>query len=227
MMKTENAVPVITKSELSKVRDNLLNTDQLNLLFQPTPKAHKYERPAKGGGKWTYVTGAYVKKMLNLLFGWNWSFEIIAHEVSIEFKQVVVKGKLTVRTGELGTEISRMQFGRQDVKFRKQTEEMVKLKLPQVPLDLGNDLKGATTDCLKKCASEFGIASDVYAPNEYKQIQIIEDPEPRDLAELTELVKNATTIDELQMLWDGLTADEKKIATVVVNLKKADIKADK
>jgi hypothetical protein len=120
MMKDENAkinIPQISKSELSKVKNNLLNQEQLALLLGPTPPDHKYTRPAKGGGTWTYVTGAYIKKVLNLMFGWNWDFEIVGHEVSIEFKQVVVKGRLTVRSGDQA--IVKMQFGRQDIKMKK------------------------------------------------------------------------------------------------------------
>ncbi len=205
----------ITEGELSKVEGNLLNKEQLNFLLSPTPASHKYERPAKGGGKWTYVTGTYVKRVLNLMFGWDWSFEIMDHEVSIEFKQVIVKGKLTVHSN--GRDIVKMQFGRQDIKFRKVTEAQ---KIEGLPLDLGNDLKGATTDALKKCASELGIASDVYAPNEYKQIEVIEDAEPRTMDELQVFIDNAKNIDELQMLWESFTADEKVMATSYMNMKK-------
>ena len=49
------------------------------------------------------------------------------------------------------------------------------------PLDLGNDLKAATTDALKKCASELGIASDIYAPNEFKAIHVMSDSEKSDI----------------------------------------------
>jgi recombination DNA repair RAD52 pathway protein len=215
MMKDENAkinIPQISKSELSKVKNNLLNQEQLALLLGPTPPDHKYTRPAKGGGTWTYVTGAYIKKVLNLMFGWNWDFEIVGHEVSIEFKQVVVKGRLTVRSGDQA--IVKMQFGRQDIKMKKDGTG---------PLDLGNDLKGATTDALKKCASEFGIASDVYAPNEYKRIQVVDDPEARDFEHLKLLVENAKTIDELQMLWESFSEVEKDSAKDLVNLKKAEL----
>ena len=38
-------------------------------------------------------------------------------------------------------------------------------------VDYGNDLKAATTDALKKCASELGIASDVYGKNEFREIK--------------------------------------------------------
>ena len=205
-MKTE--LIEITKNELSKT-ENLLNKDQLNFLFAPTPADHKYERPAKGGGKWTYVTGTYVKKILNLMFGWNWDFEVVSNEYNLEIKQAIILGRLTVRVN--GQAISKMQFGRQDIKFKRETKD---------PLDLGNDLKGATTDSLKKCAAEFGICGDVYAPNEYKAISIIEDVEPRTMDELQALIDNATNIDELQVLWGSFTADEKVIATSYMNMKK-------
>ena len=39
------------------------------------------------------------------------------------------------------------------------------------PVNLGNDFKASATDALKKCASEFGIASDVYGKNEFKEIR--------------------------------------------------------
>jgi hypothetical protein len=84
-----------------------------------------------------------------------------------------------------------MQFGRVDIKFKKElafnedgTPKMTKNSRGQEyqiketsrnPLDLGNDLKAASTDALKKCASELGIASDVYAPEEFKEIKVVED----------------------------------------------------
>jgi len=157
----------ITKDELSKVENPVLNEAQFNFLFKKTPQKFIYSRPAKGGGTWKYVTGTYVKKVLNLMFGWDWDFEIVEHEVSIPFKQVVVKGRLTCRTET--AEIVKMQFGRQDIKFRKNDTDQ--------PLDIGNDLKGAATDALKKCASELGIAADVYAPNEFREIEIVESEE--------------------------------------------------
>ena len=50
-----------------------------------------------------------------------------------------------------------MQFGRSDIKFKNEWIDGKKIPTKE-PLDLGNDLKSATTDALKKCASEIGIA---------------------------------------------------------------------
>jgi hypothetical protein len=60
---------LIKKEDLSLVEDLPLNEKQLKLLLKRTPKQYTHQRPAKGGGTWTYVTGGYVRKVLNLMFG--------------------------------------------------------------------------------------------------------------------------------------------------------------
>lgn len=152
---------LVTDKELSLVEANSLNASQLQHLLKRTPEKHIKARPAKGGGQWEYVTGGYVKKVLNLMFGWDWDFEIMDEKVLLEAKQVIVKGKLTCRSN--GHTIVKMQYGRQDVKFRRDSQD---------PLDLGNDMKGAATDCLKKCASEIGIAADVYNKEEFREFSV-------------------------------------------------------
>src|SRR3990167_7591018 len=129
---------------------------QVIRLVQKTPPQHIYTRPAKGGGKWSYVTGNYIEKVLNFVFGWNWDFEVISH--GREGEQVYVLGKLTVKDGK-GSTIVKTQFGRADIKYKKDTKIM---------LDFGNDLKAAATDSLKKSASLLGIASDIYGKMEFK-----------------------------------------------------------
>ena len=47
------------------------------------------------------------------------------------------------------------------------------MKRPNEPLDFGNDMKAATSDCLKKCASLLGIAADVYEAEEFQEIEVI------------------------------------------------------
>lgn len=131
---------------------------QLTKVLQSTPKQYLYQKPGKGGGTFTYVTVSYIQKALNYIFGWNWDFEVVQH--GVEGGQVWVLGKLTVRGTGPNEVIVKTQFGRADIKYKRGTKEM---------LDFGNDLKGATSDALKKCASMFGIASDVYGKAEYKE----------------------------------------------------------
>ena len=99
------------------------------------------------------------------MFGWDWDFEIIDEKILIEAKEIVVKGKLTCRSN--GRTIVKMQYGNKDIAFKKnkpQTAENV--------LSIGNDLKSASTDALKKCASEIGIASDIYNKEDFKEVQV-------------------------------------------------------
>lgn len=153
----------ITSDELAKVKDNSLNAQQLSFMFQKTPVKHIYKRPGKGGTQWSYVTGTYIKKVLNMMFGWDWSFEVVEYKYDLDIRQCFVLGKLTCNSN--GKSIVKMQFGRKDIMCKRDTE---------IPLDLGNDLKAATTDALKKCANELGIASDVYTPQEFKEITVVE-----------------------------------------------------
>lgn len=132
---------------------------QLLQILQRTPKQHIHTRPAKGGGTWDYVSGTYVKKVLNYVFGWQWDFEIVEH--GNENDQAWVLGRLTIHPNEK-TRIVKMQFGRADIKKRKVGGT----------LDFGNDLKAAATDSLKRCAAELGIASDVYGQEEFKEIKV-------------------------------------------------------
>ena len=137
-----------------------ISPKQLLFILQKTPTAHIYHRPAKGGGTWDYVTGVYVKKVLNYIFGWMWNFEV--KDKGREGDLVWVQGRLTINNKTGKPMIIKEQFGRADIKMKKGTKD---------PLDYGNDLKAATTDALKKCASELGIASDVYGKNEFINIQ--------------------------------------------------------
>ena len=57
--------------------ESALNANQLQLLLKKTPDKYVRKRPAKGGGEWDYVSIGYVQKALNIMFGFDWDFEII------------------------------------------------------------------------------------------------------------------------------------------------------
>jgi Rad52/22 family double-strand break repair protein len=148
------------KGKYTLVKDSPVSTQQILKIVQRTPKEHIHQRPGKGGGKWDYVTGTYVKKVLNFTFGWLWDFQVI--DKGTVGGQIWVQGRLTIRAPKTFEPILiKEQFGGADIKFKKGTK---------VPLDYANDLKAATTDALKKCASELGIASDIYGKNEFKEM---------------------------------------------------------
>lgn len=156
---TNNKLALIQPEDLSLIEDNVLNGEQLKQILKRTPKQYVHERPARGGGKWQYVTGGYVRKVLNLMFGWNWDFEIISDQI-VE-GEVIVKGRLTCRSGE--KQITKMQYGNKEIIYRKSDN---------TPLSIGNDMKAAATDCLKKCAAELGIAADIYNAQDFKEVNV-------------------------------------------------------
>ena len=84
--------------------------------------------------------------------------------------EAIVKGKLTCRSN--GKTIVKMQFGNKDIVYRKQNAEDISKGLEKIPLSIGNDLKSAATDCLKKCAAEIGIAADVYNKDDFKEVKL-------------------------------------------------------
>ena len=182
-----------------------LTSKQLLEILQRTPENHIYHRKGKGGQMWDYVTGVYVKKVLNYVFGWMWDFEVMEH--GKEGEQMWVLGKLTINTKK--GKIIKTQFGRADIKFWRGTKN---------PLDYGNDLKAAATDSLKKCASELGIASDIYGQQEFKDIQRIDKgfkvPENGSVAPKAQApLVVAKKVDELREMLKGST-DVQKLADI-------------
>lgn len=163
-MENTNELALIEASELSLVENNNLNAKQLALILKKTPNQYVKTRPAKGGGTWDYVTGGYIKKCLNLMFGWDWDFEII--DEKIIHGEVIVKGRLTCRSN--GKVIVKMQYGNKDIMYKKPQQG----ETERQPLSIGNDLKSAATDALKKCAAEIGIAADIYNKEDFKEVKV-------------------------------------------------------
>lgn len=197
----------ITMAQLTKVAGKanmFLTATQLNSVFKRTPDHYVRTRKAKGGGTWDYVSVAYIQRVLNLLFGFDWDFEILKEDFDLGIGQVYVKGRLTVRSNN--KEIRKEQFGRCDIKFYKDQ------KLPdgsRRPLDIGNDLKAASSDALKKCASLLGIASDIYGKDDFYEMRVTVDPKNEGEAALTDKLKhflaNCKTLDEVDFVVDNFT----------------------
>lgn len=145
-----------------------LTVEQAQKFFTATPKDKIKSRPAKGGGQWDYVAGSYVTQVLNSLFGFNWSFEIVTSMqealATVKSGTIVVQGKLKVKIGD--DWIVKEQYGRKEVTYKKNTKDL---------LDFGNDMKAAATDAKKKCASELGLFADVYAQEDFFEVKVIDD----------------------------------------------------
>ncbi len=111
-----------------------MNRELLEKRFTP---AEIKQRDGGYGEVVDYLEGATVIQRLNEAFNGEWSFEIVEH--LIQEKEVLVSGKLTAGG------ITKTQYG------NKEREKSI-----------GDDLKAAATDCIKKCATLFGIGLHLY-----------------------------------------------------------------
>jgi hypothetical protein len=95
----------------------------------------------------SYITGEQVARRLNEVLGvGGWSFRILRHDINPEADEAWALGELVAEIGE--RTVVRQQFGSQKLRRSRTTG---------APLDLGFDLKGASTDAMKKCASLLGV----------------------------------------------------------------------
>lgn len=194
--------------------DSGLKVEQIQKFFTATPKNKILTRPAKGGGQWDYVAGSYVTQVLNSLFGFKWSFEVLtsmedAFKVATATGTVVVQGRLKVLIGDEW--VTKEQYGRKEVAFKKGTKE---------PLDFGNDMKAAATDAKKKCASELGLFADVYAKEDFFEATIVQEVDGGEVvseANLLDEVKAAKTVDELKAIMAKTPLTMKRALTLVID----------
>lgn len=157
------SVNEIVKPEMYRGKYTLVPTalteKQIVAIIAPTPKEVILNRPGKGGGRWDYVPGWWIKKKLNFVFGFSHSFEILGERVDGDF--ITVKGRLTIKDAKTGREIAKKEdYGGAEIKMRRDSGK---------PLDLGNDFKAAQTDALKRCAVQLGFCMDVYGKAEAQE----------------------------------------------------------
>jgi hypothetical protein len=104
-------------------------------------------RQRKGrNGLLDYVEGHSVIQRLNEALEGAWSFEIVQHEVRED--EVLVLARLSAGG------LVKMNFGVSQVTRERESGALV---------SLGDDLKAAATDALKKCATFLGVGLHLYA----------------------------------------------------------------
>src|SRR6185295_373947 len=87
-----------------------------------------------------------VSRLNEVLGVGGWSFRVLSHAIHAEADEAWALGELVAEIGD--KTVVRQQFGSQKVRRSRSTG---------APLDLGFDLKGASTDAMKKCASLLGV----------------------------------------------------------------------
>src|SRR2546428_962277 len=116
-----------------------------DLLEKPFAPEQIKRRQGMNGDVLDYIEGCAVIQRLNECFDAEWIFEVQEHRVYDD--EVVVLGKLTAQG------VSKSQFGKSRITRSRKDNSMI---------SLGDDLKAAATDCLKKCATLFGIGLHLY-----------------------------------------------------------------
>lgn len=208
------------------------------ILLQRTPDKEIRERKGRGGMVFKYTDGAYVIRTLNEALGHNWDFEADNEEVinwqGVPF-EVRCRGKLTLRLS--GQAVTKVQYGSQLIEFVKDRSGQI-----IAPVSIGDCFKGAATDAMKKCASLFGLALDLY-DSDYEAENYTDDeptapaddsdPRPKTLGELVSpkqlwMIRSMAReqgIDAEQMAQDLLKCKleeiSKKSASVIIDKLKA------
>jgi len=149
--KSDIQIVHVGKDKMPLAVTGMATAEQVKALASMTPECYIQKREGRGGKLFDYVNINYVIAMLNAIFGFNWSVEIIDKEIGKT--QVYVHLRLKVRFGD-GTEVCKDAFGGSDVKRKKGGGEII---------DIADDLKSAESDATKKAASMLGIAWDVYS----------------------------------------------------------------
>jgi hypothetical protein len=155
-----NSLAPIEPTGLSPGRDEkhrllmqTLSEAQVDFLMQRTPKREIKMRAGRGGLQFAYVEHGYVTERLNLVFGFNWDYEVCDKQILED--EVIVEARLTVRTPG-GQTIVKTQFGGAEIKRHASGPRSGR------PLSIADDYKAAASDALKKCASLLGIGLDLY-----------------------------------------------------------------
>ena len=118
------------------------------LLEKPFEPSQIKQRQGNFGHILDYVEGHVVTSRLNDAFEGNWSFEIVKYRILKDTKEVIVLGKL------IAENVTKMAFGSKEMAMNKDTKAII---------SLGDDLKAASTDALKKAASLLGVGLYLYS----------------------------------------------------------------
>ncbi len=115
--------------------------DQQNILIRPFPQTEIKHRKGYNGKQLAYIETHNVIERLNEAFNFQWSWQII--DYTVEEKQVYCRGMLTVSIDD--QTVVKEGFGG---KARSG--------------EIGDDLKSASSDALKKASSLLGIGLHLY-----------------------------------------------------------------
>jgi hypothetical protein len=115
-----------------------------DILTRPFPPEQLRTRRGANGKQFSYVEAHTVVTRLNEATDYEWTFEVVRHEILAD--EVIVLGRLVIDG------IAKMAFGGSSVTRDSSGKEM----------SIADDLKAATSDAIKKTASLFGCGLEMY-----------------------------------------------------------------
>ena len=122
-----------------------MNSESRKILETPFPPEEIRSRKGNFGKSLAYAEVHNYISRLNEAFTGNWSFDIVEHRVMET--EVIVLGKL------MAGSISKTAFGCSAITTCRDSDE---------PVSIGDDLKAAASDALKKCSSLLGLGLHLY-----------------------------------------------------------------
>ena len=164
-----------------------MSTEIIRQLSEPF--APEMERTmSKGGTRLTYIPVSEVINRLNKVLGVDrWSFEIIVcNRDVIDPEYIVAHVRLTWHAEDRSASIYRDGYGGQKIKRTKQGDIV----------DLGDEMKGAVSDALKKAAQTLGVG-----------LYLARSDEAMDIEEAMESSAPQPEVDtDLLSKWDKFTS---------------------
>jgi hypothetical protein len=115
-----------------------------DILTRPFPPVQLRTRRGQNGKQFSYVEAHTVVTRLNEATDYEWTFEVVKHEILAD--EVIVLGRLVIDG------VAKMAFGGSSVTRDSSGKEM----------SIADDLKAATSDAIKKTASLFGCGLEMY-----------------------------------------------------------------
>ena len=152
-----------------------LSTKQRLQLFANTSKNFIKDRPGRGSHVVKYVEGWYIKQVMNVVFDYKWSNHIEGHTITEH--EVIVWGTVSADMGD-GSIQTQSSFGESAIHYYKcdkiksvqqacvKDKSICKVHTCEQPVSIGDDLKAAHTDMIKKACNIWGIAMDIYSKRE-------------------------------------------------------------
>jgi Rad52/22 family double-strand break repair protein len=115
------------------------------LLEQQFNEENILQRKGYFGQMLSYIPAHLIIQRLNDALDGQWSFEIVEYQQMGD--EVVVLGRLTAGG------VTKMQFGNSKVTKAKETDDII---------SIGDDIKAAASDCIKKAATLLGVGLHLY-----------------------------------------------------------------